>query len=91
MNEVILTIQEKDVTLSLRKADGNVTQKKWIDKNDLLEVFFENLTELHVDSEISKHEITQYNIDVEHAAGYTTQRIARTIVSALNYTSQKHT
>ncbi len=89
MIEVALVIHEKKVILSLKGVDGATTQTSWIDENNLLEKFFVNLTTLCEKGRVSKQEISEFTLESGLATGYTTQRIAMTIINALNYSIQK--
>jgi tRNA A37 threonylcarbamoyladenosine modification protein TsaB len=80
-----LSLKEKEVSLVL--TDGNTISEKrsWVDDNDLMEVFFPTLENMLTNNNMSITDIDHFSLDVDIPKGYTTARIARTIVKTLNF------
>lgn len=85
MRNVQMTIEEKEVVLLCLLDGQGVAQEVWRDENDLLEVFFVHLEVLLENADSTTDEIDSYSLDAENASGYTTARIAKTLISTLNF------
>lgn len=83
--QIQLILKEKDVALVLRKSDEVIAEKKWIDENDLLEKFFPTLDEMLKNHNVTIEHIDDFSLEVDIPKGYTTARIARTIIKTLNF------
>lgn len=83
--QLLLILKEKSVALVLRNEENVIDQEKWIDENDLLEKFFPIL-----DMMLSRHDLDIVDVDdflleTSIPKGYTTARIARTIIKTFNF------
>jgi tRNA A37 threonylcarbamoyladenosine modification protein TsaB len=85
---ITLALKEKDVTLVLTEKGEMIAQKKWCDNNDLLERFFPALDELLRENALVCENIEEFLLTTQIPQGYTTARIARTIIKALNFARQ---
>ncbi|PID52067.1 MAG: hypothetical protein CR972_04150 [Candidatus Moraniibacteriota bacterium] len=83
-----LQLKEKDVVLVLEDNGSAILEKKWIDNNDLLENFFPTLDEMLRAYSLSVEDIDDFLLDLDIPKGYTTARIARTIIKTLNFARQ---
>lgn len=80
-----LFLKEKNVTLVLMRSDSVVSEKSWVDENNLLEIFFPMLDEMLKGEKINITDVDDFLLETEIPQGYTTARIARTIVKTLNF------
>ncbi|MCK4635705.1 MAG: hypothetical protein KAT32_02480 [Candidatus Moranbacteria bacterium] len=83
--KIKITIQEKNVTLSLEKEENILSEKKWVDENNLLEKFFPALDEILDENNLKVIDLKDFTLETDVPKGYTTERIARTIVQTFNF------
>ena len=83
-----LSLKEKDVVLVLENDGKKISEEKWIDENDLLEKFFPILDNMIQSNNLSVEDIDDFFLDTDIPRGYTTARIARTIIKTLNFACQ---
>lgn len=86
--EIKLNLKEKDVTLVLEDNGNVISEEQWIDENDLLERFFPALDDMLQNNDLSVEKIDDFLLDADIPKGYTTARIARTIIKTLNFARQ---
>lgn len=79
---ISLTIHEKEVRLC---RDDGALCRTWTDNNDLLEQFFPALDALLAHDGRAVTDITDVTVHMDVPRGYTTARIARTIVRTLRF------
>ena len=84
-----LVLKEKDVTLVLLDEEHKVDEKKWVDENNLLEKFFPVADKMFEENNCTINDIDDFILETNIPRGYTTARIARTIIKALNFTQKK--
>lgn len=83
--KIELVLKEKDVVLVLRSDDRDVERVQWEDHNDLLEKFFPVLDDLLVRHVLVIEDIDDFSLVTNIPKGYTTERIARTIIKTLRF------
>lgn len=83
--QIQLSLKEKDVTLVLRNEEKIVEERMWVDENNLLEKFFPTLDEMLNRSNIDIDDIDKFLLETNIPQGYTTARIARTIIKTFNF------
>lgn len=83
--KIKILIKEKNVTLSLFDCDKILAEKKWVDENNLLEKFFPAIDDILIENNLKVNEIENFMLKTDVPKGYTTERIARTIVQTLNF------
>lgn len=83
--KIVLSIKEKNVRLSLLNNNDLVSEKKWVDKNNLLEKFFPAIDEILKENNLEIRDIKEFSLETDVPQGYTTERIARTIIQTLNF------
>lgn len=83
--QIQILIQEKNVTLSLLNGEEVVSEKKWVDENNLLEKFFPAMDEILAENSLKINDVENFFLETDVPKGYTTERIARTIVQTLNF------
>lgn len=76
-----IRIHNKDVQL---RVDGE-SRAQWTDNNDLLEKFFPALDDVLTRAGATFADVTDVTLATDMPHGYTTARIARTIVHALRF------
>lgn len=83
--KIQLSLKEKNVTLVLLDEEKNIEEKTWVDENNLLEIFFPALDEMLTNHDLDVSGIDEFVLETNIPKGYTTARIARTIVKTLNF------
>ncbi len=83
--QIKILIKEKNVTLTLLNSEIIVSEKKWTDENNLLEKFFPALDEILEENDLKVDELENFILETDVPKGYTTERIARTIVQTFNF------
>lgn len=78
---IILTIYHKNVRLCLDERQCIA----WTDNNDLLEKFFPALEALLAEQSATLQDVTDVALQLDIPRGYTTARIAQTIVRTLRF------
>lgn len=78
-------INEKDVSLVFSDAGVAVARDEWVDANNLLEEFFPRLKALLESNSLSLEDIESYALETDVPTGFTTVRVAQTLVSTLNF------
>ncbi len=80
-----LFLHTQHVRLVLVDGETTIGQRTWEDDNDLLEKFFPFLDELLTEHDVDIADITDVTLQCDVPRGYTTARIARTIVKTLRF------
>jgi tRNA A37 threonylcarbamoyladenosine modification protein TsaB len=83
--KIYLKIEEKNITLILKKNEVVLDEKKWVDDNNLLEKFFPAIEKLLAEHNLKIQEVEDFQLETNLPKGYTTERIARTIIQTLNF------
>ncbi len=83
--KIKILIKEKNVTLSFLNDENIVSEKKWTDENNLLEKFFPALDKILEENDLKVNELENFILETDVPKGYTTERIARTIVQTFNF------
>lgn len=83
--QIKILIKEKNVTLSLLSDKEIVSEKKWVDENNLLEKFFPAIDDILAENDLKVNDVEDFSLETDVPKGYTTERIARTIVQTLNF------
>lgn len=83
-----LLIVAKEITLILTKKGKILGQKKWTDQNDLSEKFFPQVDTLLKENNYTMKDIEEFLLENNIPEGYTTARIAKTIMDSLQYTNK---
>ncbi len=83
--QIELMLKEKDVTLVLRDDDREIERVEWFDENNLLEKFFPAIDDLLNHNRCDICDIDDFTLITDIPKGYTTARIARTIIKTLNF------
>ncbi len=89
MNIIILSIKEKKITLELFVDNRMIYLESWLDNNDILEIFFEELDKLLKLNNLNIKNISKFKLKTENPFGYTTVRIAETLISSLNFSEKE--
>jgi tRNA A37 threonylcarbamoyladenosine modification protein TsaB len=80
-----LSLKEKEVSLVLLDNEQIIDREKWIDQNDILEQFFPVIDEMLNRNNINISDIKDFKLETNIPSGYTTARIAKTIIKTLNF------
>lgn len=83
--QIQLSLKEKDVTLVLLDREKFLDEEKWVDENNLLEKFFPIIDTMLKRNNISIGDVDNFELVTDIPSGYTTARIARTIIKTLNF------
>lgn len=83
--QIELLLKEKDVKIVLRSNDQEIDHEKWEDHNDLLEKFFPAIDDLLLRNDYVIDDVNDFSLVTDIPKGYTTARIARTIIKTLNF------
>ncbi len=83
--EIQLSLKEKDVVLVLFDGEKFIDEEKWVDENNLLEKFFPIIDKMLNRNNLDISDIKNFTLETNIPAGYTTARIARTIIKTLNF------
>lgn len=83
--QIELSLKEKDVALVLRDNDQDLDRMQWVDDNDLLEKFFPAIEDILMRNERVVEDVDDFVLVADIPKGYTTARIARTIIKTLNF------
>lgn len=83
--QIELLLKEKNVTLVLRDNDHEIDRTQWIDENNLLERFFPAIDDLLTRNNLVVEGVSNFVLLTDIPKGYTTARIARTIIKTLNF------
>lgn len=85
----LLLLKEKDVTLVLLDGEKILDEEKWVDENNLLEKFFPIIDEMLKRNNMNIGDVDDFVLKANIPKGYTTARIARTIVKTFNFAQKK--
>ncbi len=80
-----LLVKEKEVTIAIFDGDNYFDEESWIDENNLLEKFFPIMDGMLKKNNMSIDNIDSFELVTNIPAGYTTARIAETIIKTLNF------
>ncbi len=80
-----LSVKEKQVTIVVLDGEKIFDKEEWVDENNLLEKFFPIMDEILGRNNININNIDNFELVTNIPAGYTTARIARTIIKTLNF------
>ncbi len=80
-----LLIVGKEVSLLLAKKGKIIGKKSWTDENDLSEKFFPQVDTLLKENNYTMKDIEKFLLENNIPEGYTTARIAKTIMDSLRY------
>ncbi len=87
--KIRLFLKETRAGLELNDEESIIDKKQWIDENNLLERFFPILDELLKRNNCVIDDIDDFVLDTNVPNGYTTARIARTIIKTLSFAQKK--
>lgn len=82
-----LLLVGKQVSLLLSKDGEPVDKREWEDQNDLSETFFPQLEDLLGVNGATLNDLKDFVLKNDLPEGYTTGRIAKTIMDSLKYGS----
>jgi len=83
--QIQLALKEKEVTLVIQDGEELIDEIGWIDENDLLEKFFPGIDGMLASNNIDIDDVDDFVFKTDIPTGYTTARIARTIIKTLNF------
>ncbi|MEN8252259.1 MAG: hypothetical protein ABFQ53_01615 [Patescibacteria group bacterium] len=84
--QVQLFLKEKNVFLVLLdEKNKKVDEREWTDENNLLEKFFPALDDMFKRNDIDINDVEDFQLKTDIPEGYTTARIAQTIINTLNF------
>ena len=83
--QIQLSLKEKDVKLVLLDGEKSLDEEEWVDENNLLEKFFPIIDDMLSNNDIDINDVDDFTLETDIPAGYTTARIARTIIKTLNF------
>lgn len=83
--QIELLVKEKNVEIVLRDNDHEIDHIQWTDQNDLLERFFPAVDDLLTRNKLAIENVSNFVLVADIPKGYTTARIARTIIKTLNF------
>lgn len=83
--DIRLSLKEKGVQLVLCDGDKKLCERSWEDQNDLLEIFFPTVEQMLTQHNMTIADIDHFSLELDIPKGYTTARIARTIIKTLNF------
>jgi len=87
--QIQLLLKEKDVTLVLLDGEKVLDEEKWVDENNLLEKFFPIIDAMLKKNNCTIDDVDDLVLKANIPKGYTTARIARTIVKTFNFAQKK--
>ena len=85
MVQMKLSLNEKEISLVLQGDDKIIDKEQWTDENNLLEKFFPILEEILVHNNLTIESVDEFILDTNLPEGYTTARIAQTIIKTLEF------
>lgn len=85
MYTVVFSLKGKEAMILLMQDDVCIAKNDWVEKNDVLEQFFDRLDGLLVAQNLSIEDIADFSFEMGRPMGYTTARIAQTIIKTLNF------
>ncbi len=85
MHKILLKIEQKNINLSLLHDNKLVLKKNWVDNNNILEIFFEELDNILKLNNLIIDDISKFELELKNPYGYTTTRIAQTLINSLNF------
>jgi len=85
---IILSVQQKKITISLRKGKEIVDQKQWGDKRDLSLRLLSEIDALLQKNDVLPSDIKKMFVTTDLPEGYTTPRIAETVAKTWNFAVQ---
>jgi len=80
-----LELKEKEVRLVLSDGEKSSDEEKWIDQNNLLEKFFLICDEMLSRNNVDIESVDNFVLETNIPEGYTTARIAQTIIKTLRF------
>ena len=83
--QIQLSLKEKNVTLVLLNGDKKVDEESWVDENNLLEKFFPIIDAMFEKNNCTINDVDDFILDTNIPEGYTTARIAQTIIQTFNF------
>lgn len=83
-----LSIKNKKITLSILNKNKVLSDKKWIDENNLLEKFFPTVDEILKENNLKITDLKNFVLENDIPEGYMTERIAKTIIQTLKFASE---
>jgi len=86
--QIKLTLNDKKISIVLSKELEQLDKIMWIDKNDLLEKFFDNLEKILRDNKCDIDDISNFDLESNVSNKYTTARIAKTLIDTLRFASK---
>lgn len=84
-----LSLKEKNIHLVLRDDVRSIDSEQWEDRNDLLEKFFPALDDLLTRNGVEIDDVRDFSLSLDVPQGYTTARIARTIIKTMRFAHKK--
>ncbi|MEA3323504.1 MAG: hypothetical protein U9Q12_04755 [Patescibacteria group bacterium] len=80
-----LEVKEKNIRLVLLDGEKSLDEEGWVDENNLLEKFFPILDDMLKRNHIDIMDIDDFILKTNIPSGYTTARIAQTIIKTLQF------
>lgn len=80
-----LEVKEKNIKLVLLDGEKSLDEESWVDENNLLERFFPIFDDMLVRNHMTVEDIDEFVLDTKIPDGYTTARIAETIIKTLQF------
>ncbi len=80
-----LEVKEKNIKLVLLDGEKSLDETRWTDENNLLEKFFPIFDDMLVRNHMIVEDIDEFVLDTNIPDGYTTARIAQTIIKTLQF------
>ncbi|XLQ20447.1 MAG: hypothetical protein ACKUBY_01560 [Candidatus Moraniibacteriota bacterium] len=80
-----LELKEKNVSLVLLDGENKIDEENWVDENNLLEKFFPIIDDMLKRNNTNIDNVEKFNLETNIPEGYTTARIAKTIIKTLNF------
>ncbi len=85
MHKILLKIEQKNINLSLLQDNKLILERDWVDNNNILEIFFEELDNILKLNNLIIDDISKFELELKNSYGYTTTRIAQTLINSLNF------
>jgi len=87
--QIQLLLKEKNVILVLLNGDKKIDEESWVDENNLLEKFFPIIDAMLEKNNCTINDVDDFILNTNIPDGYTTTRIASTIIQTLNFAQKK--
>ena len=85
--QIKLIVKDKSISIVLSKELKRLDKITWVDENDLLEKFFDNLEQILKSNKCNIDDIDDFVLESNISNKYTTARIAKTLMDTLQFAS----